>query len=213
MREQIGKTEGGAFDWAPQWVAEVVGKDMATKLCEAMKKLAIDARLLVFFDHDSWKMVGVKNPILRCRLLQCQEREKVTPTVEKGDSVTRVPKILSSDEVETLGRVNGNDDANGSGFQEYEDQLREYEVCHDQLRVQAANSINKANASGPATSPKVSVPGEVDENFGPFSGDEATRAEEPCQHHLDDAVFSYQHHLDAAVFSPIKASDDMQEKQ
>jgi hypothetical protein len=147
--EQIGETEGGVFDRAPQWVAEVLGKDMATNLGRAMKELAIDARLLLFFDHDSWKMVGVQDPILRCRLLQCQQREKVTPTVEKGDSVTRVPKIPSSDEVETLGPVNGNDDTNGS---------RSSRTTLDCL----VQDISEATASGSATSPKMSVPGEVD---------------------------------------------------
>ena len=147
--EQIGETEGGVFDRAPQWVAEVLGKDMATNLGRAMKELAIDARLLLFFDHDSWKMVGVQDPILRCRLLQCQQREKVTPTVEKGDSVTRVPNIPASDEVETLGHVNGSDDTNGSRF------------CRARMD-DLVQDISEATASEPATSPRVSVPGEVD---------------------------------------------------
>ena len=170
--EQIGETARGAFDRAPQWVAEVVGKDMATKLGGALKELAIDARLLLFFDHDSWKMVGVEDPILRCRLLQCQQREKVTPIIEKGDSVTRVPKIPSSDEVETLGHdchVNhyhhGNDDTNGSRFRHTK--LMNSVITADGDESEATlndlvQEISEATAREQATSPKVSVPGELD---------------------------------------------------
>ena len=71
-------------------------------------------------------MVGVGDPILRCHLLQCQQREKVTPTVSKGrlrhpsslqvcavyvyththtHTHTHYYRIPCFDEVETLGHV------------------------------------------------------------------------------------------------------------
>ena len=39
---------------------------------------------------------GVQDPILRCRLLRCQQQQKVTPVVEKGDSITRVDSVTDS---------------------------------------------------------------------------------------------------------------------
>ena len=130
---------------APQWVAEVVGDDMATKLGGAMKDLEIDARLLVFFDHDSWKMVGVQDPILRCRLLRCQQQQKVTPVVEKGASITRVDSV--TDSVTRIGNTNGSS-LNSTSLEATDlDNL-----VHD---------INEVTESRPADLPAVSVPGEV----------------------------------------------------
>jgi hypothetical protein len=79
--EQAGEPNEKVLDQAPPWVAEEVGHDMARRLGRAMKELSIDEHLLCFFDHDSWEMVGVQDPILRCRLLRRQQQQKATPTV------------------------------------------------------------------------------------------------------------------------------------
>jgi hypothetical protein len=65
LNEQAGEPNGKVLDQAPPWIAEEVGHDMARKLGEKMKELSIDEHLLPFFDHDSWGMVGVENPVLR----------------------------------------------------------------------------------------------------------------------------------------------------
>ena len=147
---------------APQWVAEVVGDDMATKLGGAMKDLEIDARLLVFFDHDSWKMVGVQDPILRCRLLRCQQQQKVTPVVEKGASITRVDsvtdsvtRILFANRVEPLGQVNDNGDANGSSLNV---------ICLESTDLDdLVHDNSEATGSGRTALPAVSVSGEINQ--------------------------------------------------
>ena len=74
------------LDQAPPWVAEEVGHDLAKKLGETMKELSIDEHLLCFFTDSAWEMVGVKNPILRCRLLRRQQLQKATPAVNNRDS-------------------------------------------------------------------------------------------------------------------------------
>ena len=84
--EQAGEANGKVLDQAPPWVAEEVGHDMATKLGRAMKELSIDEHLMRFFDHDSWAMVGVQDPILRCRLLRRHQPDKAPPTVKNRDS-------------------------------------------------------------------------------------------------------------------------------
>ena len=84
--EQAGEPNGKVLDQVPPWVAEEVGHDMAKKLGETMKELSIDEHLLCFFDHDSWEMVGVQDPILRCRLLRRQQLQKATPAVNNRDS-------------------------------------------------------------------------------------------------------------------------------
>jgi len=169
---------------APQWVAEVVGDDMATKLGGAMKDLEIDARLLVFFDHDSWKMVGVQDPILRCRLLRCQQQQKVTPVVEKGasitrvdsvtDSVTRIPsatkeesaskeeeleEVVEDEEGEELFAMESlgqvNDNGNTNGSSLNSTSLEATDL--DNL----VHDMNEVTESRPADLPAVSVPGEV----------------------------------------------------
>jgi hypothetical protein len=80
--EQAGEPNGKVLDQVPPWVAEEVGHDMAKKLGETMKELSIDEHLLCFFDHDSWGMVGVQNPVLRCRLLRRQQQQQATPAVK-----------------------------------------------------------------------------------------------------------------------------------
>jgi hypothetical protein len=80
--EQAGEPNEKVLDQAPPWVAEEVGHDMARKLGETMKELSIDEHLLCFFDHDSWGMVGVQNPVLRCRLLRRQQQQQATPAVK-----------------------------------------------------------------------------------------------------------------------------------
>jgi hypothetical protein len=84
--EQAGEANGKVLDQAPPWVAEEVGHDMAGRLGEAMKELSIDEHLLCFFTDSAWEMVGVKNPILRCRLLRRQQLQKATPAVNNRDS-------------------------------------------------------------------------------------------------------------------------------
>jgi hypothetical protein len=85
LNEQAGEPNGKVLDQAPPWIAEEVGHDMARKLGEKMKELSIDEHLLPFFDHDSWGMVGVENPILRCRLLRRQQQHKATPAAKIKD--------------------------------------------------------------------------------------------------------------------------------
>ena len=51
-----------------------------------MKELSIDEHLMRFFDHDSWAMVGVQDPILRCRLLRRQKQQEATAAVKNRDS-------------------------------------------------------------------------------------------------------------------------------
>jgi len=84
--EQAGEPSEKVLDQAPPWVAEEVGHDMAIELGRAMKELSIDEHLLRFFDHDSWAMVGVQDPILRCRLLRRHQPDKAPPTVKNRDS-------------------------------------------------------------------------------------------------------------------------------
>jgi hypothetical protein len=84
--EQAGEPSKKVLDQAPPWVAEEVGHDMATKLGRAMKELSIDEHLMRFFDHDSWAMVGVQDPILRCRLLRRQKQQEATAAVKNRDS-------------------------------------------------------------------------------------------------------------------------------
>ena len=84
--EQAGEPNGKVLDQAPPWVAEEVGHDMAGRLGEAMKELSIDEHLVCFFTDSAWEMVGVKNPILRCRLLRRQQLQKATPAVNNRDS-------------------------------------------------------------------------------------------------------------------------------
>ena len=84
--EQAGEANGKVLDQAPPWVAEEVGHDMARRLGRAMKELSIDEHLLCFFDHDSWEMVGVQDPILRCRLLRRQKQQEATAAVKNRDS-------------------------------------------------------------------------------------------------------------------------------
>ena len=47
---------------------------MAAVLFKKMKELDIDEPLLRYFDHESWKMAGVENAILRSRLLRRQQQ-------------------------------------------------------------------------------------------------------------------------------------------
>lgn len=84
--EQAGEPNEEVLDQAPPWVAEEVGDDMARRLGRVMKELSIDEHLLRFFNHDSWEMVGVQDPILRCRLLRRQQHQKATAAVKNRDS-------------------------------------------------------------------------------------------------------------------------------
>ena len=84
--EQAGEPNEKVLDQAPPWVAEEVGHDMARRLGRAMKELSIDEHLLRFFNHDSWEMVGVQDPILRCRLLRRQKQQEATSAVKNRDS-------------------------------------------------------------------------------------------------------------------------------
>lgn len=82
--EQAGEPNEEVLDQAPPWVAEEVGDDMARRLGRVMKELSIDEHLLRFFNHDSWEMVGVQDPILRCRLLRRQQHQKATTAAVKN---------------------------------------------------------------------------------------------------------------------------------
>jgi len=66
---------GRVLEKMPGWVEEVVGAQTAAKMAAAAKELRIDAPLLRFFDHDSWKQLGVDDALVRCRLLRRQLQE------------------------------------------------------------------------------------------------------------------------------------------
>jgi len=68
---------GRLLEKMPGWVEEEAGAQAAAKMAAAVKasRLRIDAPLLRFFDHDSWKQLGVDDALVRCRLLRRQLQE------------------------------------------------------------------------------------------------------------------------------------------
>lgn len=84
---QAGKIVGQV----PDWVYDHMGADLASKVAEKMKYFQIDAPLLKFFDHDSWKKLGVDDALMRCRLLRQQLHEETN-----GASVTNRCRMIGS---------------------------------------------------------------------------------------------------------------------
>jgi hypothetical protein len=119
--EKMPKIEQEALDQALSWVSEEVGHDMARRLGRAMKELSIDEHLLCFFDHDSWEMVGVQDPVLRCRLLRRQQHQRVR---DRGTSVegrvraasdTSASENVRNYEQEAMSRAAGMGTVGGGG--------------------------------------------------------------------------------------------------
>jgi len=154
--ENKQKIEQEALDQAPPWVAEEVGHDMARRLGRAMKELSVDEHLLCFFDHDSWEMVGVQDPVLRCRLLRRQQHQRVR---DRGTSVegrvwaasdTSVSEKVRNFEQEAMSRaagmgtVGGGEGGDGGGWK-----ARALHASSDMSRV---SSLGQSGAREGGTS-------------------------------------------------------------
>jgi len=75
LRDTVNVAPGRVLEKMPGWVEEEVGSLAAAKMAVAVKELRVDAQLMRYFDHDSWKQLGVDDALVRCRLLRRQLQE------------------------------------------------------------------------------------------------------------------------------------------